>query len=133
MTAVLPHDSYMDLVHAHLSDLGIFPAGFWTETPDGDELVGVFEFPDHAISHDEWPDDVYLSWTQFDGWVLTSRGANRTAYPLDLDTYSTPASVAALVRSQLAGTPPGPADPDIRGVHCVMNTAVQEVDGWAGS
>ncbi|MFJ7063728.1 hypothetical protein ACIQVA_39860 [Streptomyces microflavus] len=52
MTTCLPHDPYMDLVHAEFSDLGMFPSGFRTGDPDG-ELDAVFEFQDHAVSEDE--------------------------------------------------------------------------------
>lgn len=113
----LPHDPYMDIVHAHFSDLGMFPAGFRTDDPDGQELDAVFEFHDEAVSEDEWPDGVYLSWTSCDGWALTNTGPNRSIYPLDLDLYAAPAAVAAHTRARLAGTPDpeaGPTDWNLR-------------------
>ncbi|MFG2657082.1 hypothetical protein [Streptomyces sp. NPDC048425] len=69
----VPHDPYMDLVHAHMADLGMFPTGF-RSSDDDDVLDALFEFPEHAVSEDEWPDEVYLSWTSGDGWTLTDRG-----------------------------------------------------------
>ncbi|MFI1532794.1 hypothetical protein [Streptomyces griseus] len=105
MTTRLPHDPYMDLVHAELSDLGIWPIGFRTDDPDGQELDATFEFRDEAVSEDEWPDGVYLSWTSSDGWALTDTGSSRTAYPLDLDPYAAPAAVATRAHARLAGTP----------------------------
>ncbi|MET7931273.1 hypothetical protein ABZT43_47080 [Streptomyces sp. NPDC005349] len=60
-------------------------------------LDAVFEFPDHAVPEDEWPDGAYLSWTSSDGWTLTDRG-NRTSCPLDIAPYSRPDVVAAIPR-----------------------------------
>ncbi|MFS7873535.1 hypothetical protein ACEYXF_09365 [Streptomyces asiaticus] len=100
----LPHDPYMGLVHAHFADLGMFPTGFRT-SDDDDVLDAVFQFPDHAVSEDEWPDGVYLSWTSSDGWALIDRDGSRTAYPLGLDPYSAPDVVAAITRARLAGRP----------------------------
>ncbi|MET7843575.1 hypothetical protein ABZT45_34235 [Streptomyces sp. NPDC005356] len=93
----------MDLVHAHMADLGMFPAGF-RSSDDDDVLDAVFEFPEHAVSEDEWPDGVYLSWTSGEGWTLTDRG-NRASFPLGVDPYSRPDVVAAITRARLAGRP----------------------------
>jgi hypothetical protein len=117
MAMTLPHDPYMDLVHARLSDLGMFPTGFRTDDPDGEQLDAVFEFPDNSVSDDEWPDGVYLSWTSSDGWALTDTGSSRTTYPLNIDPYSDPAAVAAVTRARLAGRPEldlGSTDWDLR-------------------
>lgn len=123
----LPHDSYMDLVHAHLADLGMFPAGFRTDDPDGEQLDAVFEFPENSVSDDEWPDGVYLSWTSSDGWALVDTGASRTAYPLGIDAYSKPAAVAALTRTRLAGR----SDPDLGSTDWDLRSLlVAEVDAW---
>lgn len=108
MTNVLPHDPYMDLVHATFSDLGMFPTALRTDDPDG-ELDAVFQFPDHAVNDDEWPDGVYLSWTSSDGWTLTDTGNSRTTYPLGIDAYSKPDAVCAITHARLAGHP----DPDV--------------------
>jgi hypothetical protein len=102
MTDHLPHDPYMDLVHAALADLGMTPSGFRT-SDDDEELDATFEFPDHSVSDDEWPDGVYLSWTRSDGWTLTDRGASRTSYPLGVGQFGSPAAVAATTRARLAG------------------------------
>ncbi|MET7845926.1 hypothetical protein ABZT45_47085 [Streptomyces sp. NPDC005356] len=119
----------MDLVHAHMADLGMFPTGFRT-SDDDDVLDAVFEFPDHAVSEDEWPDGVFLSWTSSDGWTLMDRG-NRTSYPLGIDPYSPPAVVAAITSARLAGrsdlTITRPETWDLR----EMISA--EVDAWGQS
>lgn len=123
----LPHDPYMDLVHAHLADLGMFPTGFRTDDPDGEQLDAVFEFPENSVSDDEWPDGVYLSWTSSDGWALTDTGNSRTTYPLDIDPYSKPSAVAAVTRARLAGRPDpaiGDTDWDLRG------PITEAVDAW---
>lgn len=123
----LPHDPYMDIVHAHFSDLGMFPSGFRTDDPDGQELDATFEFQDEAVSEDEWPDGVYLSWTSSDGWALTDTGSNRTAYPLELDWLAAPAAVAARARARLAGTP----DPDAGTVAWDLREAfAAEIGDW---
>lgn len=123
----LPHDPYMDQVHAHLSDLGIFPTGFRTDEPEGAELDAVFALPDHAVAEDEWPDGVYLSWTSSDGWALTDTGSSRTAYPLDIDPYSHPAAVAAITRARLAGQPDPEDIPTTWTLRAETETAV---DSW---
>lgn len=123
----LPHAPYMDLVHAHLADLGMFPTGFRTDDPDGEQLDAVFEFPENSVSDDEWPDGVYLSWTSSNGWALVDTGSSRTTYPLGIDAYSKPAVVAAFTRARLAGRPDpdlGPTDWDLR------SSFATAVDAW---
>ncbi|MET8214064.1 hypothetical protein ABZT51_51385 [Streptomyces sp. NPDC005373] len=122
-----PHDPYMDLVHAYMADLGMFPTGF-RANDDDDVLDAVFQFPEHAVSEDEWPDGVFLSWTSSDGWTLTDRG-NRTSYPLGVDPYSPPDVVAALTRARLAGRPDLAITRTENWDLCEMTSAA--VDAWA--
>lgn len=123
MTDVLPHDPYMDLVHACLADQGITPR-MWTSTPDGEQLDAVFEFEDP--DSDEWPDGVFLGWDQHGGWALTDTGSSRTQYPLDLDTYARPQDVAAVVAAQLRGQ----TAPAVPGGPWAQDTTAAAVTAW---
>lgn len=123
----LPHDPYMNLVHAHLADLGMLPKGFRTDDPDGELLDAVFEFPDNSVCVDEWPDGVYLSWTSSDGWALVDTGSDRTTYPLGIDAYSKPAAVASVTRARLAGRP----DPEVGSTGWDLREQIAtSVDAW---
>lgn len=96
-----PHDNIEDVAH-RLTSLGHEPEQWWTTTPDGEQLDGVIEFRGTA-SPDLWPDRVWLGWDQHAGWALCDD--NRTLFPLDLDTYAAPETVAVRAADRLTGRP----------------------------
>lgn len=121
----LPHDPYMDLVHACLSDHGASPS-MWTSTPDNETLEGVFEFNEADINTTQWPDGVFLSWDQNEGWALTERGTDRTRYSLELNLYANPRQVAGRVMQQLRVRSIAPLD----ALHWHEGAVVAAVADW---
>lgn len=121
----LPHDGYMQQVADALEGAGIKPEHWWTETPDGERLDGVFKFDDPRINA-EWPDGIYLAWDQNRGWDLITEGANRWIMPLQIGVYAHPGQVAfAALRKALNREVP-PLDDSWDGAAAVLAA----VEAW---
>lgn len=120
--APMPHDVYIDAVAHHLTSLGHEPAQWWTTTPDGEQLDGVIFFD--TANPDLWTGRVYLGWDQRDGWSLCDD--TRTLFPLDLDTYAAPETVAVRAVDRLTGRPDSAVDEDWDGAEALA----EEVREW---
>ncbi len=108
----LPHTEYMAAVADELAVYRAAPGNWWAETPDDQQLDGVFtNFPDSSVDSGQWPHGVYLGWDQNQGWLLIEQGGGRNATPLDPDgvsTYSSPRQVACSASNALLGRSTGP-------------------------
>ena len=106
----LPHDDYIDTVHAALAGLGIEPDRYWTETPDGRQLDAVLTFDTNPAISAEWPGGVFLGWDQRAGWSLIDTSTNRTLFPLGLGAYAGPQAVAVRAKTILFSAGSTPVD-----------------------
>lgn len=106
----LPHEDYILAVYNALAGLGLrLGEDAQTSSPDGQQLDGWISFRPDVIDRTSWPAGVYLGWDQHAGWSLCDEGT-RSLYPLELEVYASPTSVAARTRTRLSDEPDAPAD-----------------------